>query len=123
MKTHRLSATKRLGLIVCIMINGNDSDLTQGNNPDGNEALQDEENFNQPGTSDDTIPAGEENMPDPEEFEERQGRENLDDIPMEEPIPDIDEIEQEEDIDDLGIDPIEEEDDIIEDERPEDEIL
>lgn len=126
MKTQRLSTTRRLGPIVCIMIEGDNQAIAQGNDPDGNEALQDEENLIQPGDMmDETIPAGEEeNMPDPEEYEERQGDEDLDDIPMEEPVPDMDEIEPEEEIDDLDRDPDpSEDDDIIEDERQSDEIL
>lgn len=98
MKIERLTATKRLGPIVCLIMEGdNNPQTTQGNHPDGNMALHDEENLGQPGFSDDTIPAGEEqNIPDPEEFEERQGDENFDDMPMEEPVPDLDEIEPDE---------------------------
>jgi hypothetical protein len=123
MKTQTHVANKGLGPIVCIMIEGSNPDTTQGNNPDGNEALQDEENLFPPEVMDNTIPAGEEeNMPDPEEFEERQRDPNLDDMPMEEPVPDLDEIEQEEDIDDLDIDPTEDAEE-IEEEPLDDEIL
>lgn len=127
MKTKTISATQGQGLIVCIMIEGansgtigNTPGTIDGNDPDGNEALQDEENLIEPGdTLDETIPAGEEqNMPDPEEFEERQGDENLDEMPIEEPVPDLDEIEPDEEID-----PIEEDDDIIDEDNENNQIL
>jgi hypothetical protein len=124
MKTQTISVKQGLGPMVCIMMESNSG--TIGNTPgtidsddsDVNETLQDEENLIKPGqTLDETMPAGEEeNMPDPEEFEERQGDENLDDIPMEEPLPDLDEIEPDEEIDDLDIDPTED-DDTIEDDQ------
>ena len=132
MKAQTISATQGLGPMVCIMMESNNPG-TIGNTPgtidsddsDVNETLQDEENLIKPGqTLDETMPAGEEeNMPDPEEFEERQGDENLDDIPMEEPVPDLDEIETDEEIDDLDIDPSEEEDDMIDEDIEDDQIL
>ncbi|WP_159638157.1 hypothetical protein [Sphingobacterium composti Ten et al. 2007 non Yoo et al. 2007] len=124
METNKLSTTKRLGPIVCIMIEGDYPGRPEESNLDGNKGLEDEENLIEPGDAiDEILPAGEEeNMPDPEEYEERQGDEDLEEIPMEEPVPDIDEIEPDEEIDDFDIEPSED-DEIKKDERPSDEIL
>jgi hypothetical protein len=119
MKTQRLSAATGQGPIVCIIIDSNPGTIDK----DDNERDREEQQINQTGVSDDTIPAGEEqNMPDPEEYEERQGDEDLNDIPMEEPVPDIDEIEKD-DIDDLDLDEDEEVQDPLEDDIQNDEII
>lgn len=68
MKTQRFSATIGQGPIVYIIIDSNPGTVDK----DDNNTPSEEQTINQTGVSDDTIPAGEEqNMPDPEEYEER----------------------------------------------------
>ena len=101
MKTSRLKALSGPGLLICIMIEGNNPGMPFENEKSFDGNLPDEENRNQDGITDDIIPAGEEqNMPDPEEYNEDTDVEDdvLEEIPLEEPVPDLDEIEPDEEI-------------------------